>query len=118
MLKDGETICKPLNENEHKFYEMLSQHPELIPPAFYPKYFGTRTIERDPEDSDAPTSNSCLLVLLFLILITYCLGLEYIVLEDLTRKMIKPCACDLKMGANSRVSAVLYKHVDQLLILL
>ena len=55
MLKDGETICKPLNENEHKFYEMLSQHPELIPPAFYPKYFGTRTVERGPEDSDAPT---------------------------------------------------------------
>jgi hypothetical protein len=38
------------------------------------------------------------------ILIPFFKWIEYIILEDLTAGMSRPCICDLKMGANSRGS--------------
>ena len=48
-----ETICKPLNEREHKFYKTMGK--TLIP--FVPRYEGTMRVEVHEDDLGIPTSS-------------------------------------------------------------
>ena len=45
-----ETICKPLNEREHKFYKTMGK--TLIP--FVPRYEGTMRVEVHEDDLGIP----------------------------------------------------------------
>jgi len=62
-------VCKPLNQREHKFYQII---PAKLK-NFVPCYVGTMTVE----DSDSK---------------------EYLVMDNVAQCFQKPCVLDLKMG--------------------
>jgi len=74
LLKEGNTILKRYSEREFRFYEVLKRFPRIY--AFFPSYHG-RTMKVNKETG---------------------LVDHYIILEDLTAGMQKPCIMDLKMG--------------------
>ena len=76
-----DAICKLVtNTKERHFYEnILCYHPEFIP--FLPNYMGSMKLSHNKKLLKEEAGDQ-----------------EYIILEDLTAKLKKPCLLDLKMG--------------------
>jgi len=94
MVKLGGRLCKPLIPRECDFYQLIRKDfPQLIP--FTAEFFGSVSLkkkiggkgerERGGDLPDVAVS-----------------GIEYIVLQDLTAGMVKPCVMDVKMGTRQR----------------
>jgi len=84
MLFDdkGECVFKPLHLNEYSFYKLLRKRIEKspkFPKHFFPKFYGTMYLPSS--DPNSPK--------------------HYIILENLTQGLKRPCICDLKVGGNS-----------------
>jgi hypothetical protein len=104
-----QAICKAVTDtNERSFYQdILHYHPQFIP--FMPHYMGSMRVNTD--SGIRSSANSTALFTTTTTTVTYQpqqlpLSLEqleqifeeYIILEDLTAKIRKPCMLDLKMG--------------------
>eukprot|EP01125_Pyxidicula_operculata_P007815 TRINITY_DN2645_c0_g1_i1.p1 TRINITY_DN2645_c0_g1~~TRINITY_DN2645_c0_g1_i1.p1 ORF type:complete len:524 (+),score=61.34 TRINITY_DN2645_c0_g1_i1:65-1636(+) len=78
ILKDGNKLLKLYSENEWKMYEIFTHRsPCVIPLQIIPKYYGRTT--RKSEVDDNIINN-------------------FIIMEDLTYGLTKPCIMDIKMG--------------------
>ncbi|ORY75539.1 SAICAR synthase-like protein, partial [Neocallimastix californiae] len=86
-------LCKPLNNNERDFYELINKyHHDLN--KFLPKYYGVVILKVKKHDNNALK--------------------KFIVIEDLTRGFKKPCVLDLKMGTRQHgVFATKKKRLSQ-----
>ena len=77
---NNQMLCKPLNENEQKFYETMEK--SLIP--YVPRYEGSMMLEVVEENNQKPHS---------------CKKLQnYLILENLVAQCKYPCILDLKVG--------------------
>jgi hypothetical protein len=102
MLFDdkGECVFKPLHLNEYSFYKLLRKRIEKspkFPKHFFPKFYGTMYLPSS--DPNSPK--------------------HYIILENLTQGLKRPCICDLKVGGNSLGTdphAGILKHFKQTLV--
>jgi len=82
IVKLGGRLCKPLIHHEYEFYCILRQeYPQLLP--FTAEFFGSVSMKTKKNERE---EGEC----------------EFIVLEDLTAGMVKPCVMDIKMGTRQR----------------
>ena len=86
------TLAKPLNENEHKFYQTMDQ--TLIP--FVLKYKGTINVDSiEDKKSNDLSSNDTILEENE----SYHNSQDYLLLENLKVKYTFPCVLETKIGA-------------------
>jgi len=90
MLKEANTILKPLSVSEFEFYENLRKMPSEVQ-KFFPAYFGRRCMT----DASGKGTN------------------HYIVMEDLTTPLEAACVCDLKIGRRGHDDQASTKKVLQ-----
>eukprot|EP01130_Rhizamoeba_saxonica_P012941 TRINITY_DN5497_c0_g1_i1.p1 TRINITY_DN5497_c0_g1~~TRINITY_DN5497_c0_g1_i1.p1 ORF type:complete len:389 (-),score=70.12 TRINITY_DN5497_c0_g1_i1:33-1199(-) len=89
LLKEGNTILKQYSDAEFEFYEDLQRQDEEVK-KYFPDYLG-RTRVQNSGNVD-----------------------HYIILEDLTAGLEKPCIMDLKMGRSTfQPNAPRKKRVEQ-----
>lgn len=115
ILKLDGMVCKPLIPRECEFYQTIyREFPQLIPltPAFHGSITIRKQIPNNQEDS--PISADGLIISRNTSLVHNYLNnstippfipsniSEYIVLQDLTAGMSKPCAMDMKVGTRQR----------------
>ncbi len=87
MLKDasGKTIMKPLAQAEFEFYLHAQKHVASEHKEIFPKFFGRKAVDLENTSGGGESSSSTT-------------TMHYIILEDLTSGLKKPCIMDLKMG--------------------
>lgn len=115
ILKLDGMVCKPLIPRECEFYQTIyREFPQLIP--LTPAFHGSITIRNQisNKQEDAPMSADELIIHRNTSLVHNYLNnstippfipsniSEYIVLQDLTAGMSKPCAMDMKVGTRQR----------------
>ncbi|KAI8927441.1 hypothetical protein BC831DRAFT_392142, partial [Entophlyctis helioformis] len=89
-------LCKPLDHREQSFYETIEQfHPDLKP--FIASYLGIVNVTFRSPSFDTSTRTH-----------------KFLLLEDLTEGLRRPCVLDLKMGTRQHgVAATQEKRISQ-----